>query len=250
MMDAALARAFEATWPAAEYREAGGFRIARGMGGGGRLGAAVPLHDWQPDGIMQAIAAHRDWGQAALFCVPQGMTDLAQALQAQGFRPHKPTAVLHIPTPFLTDQPLPQVTALSAWPPLAIQREIWQQGGIDTPRQQAMDRAGLPKRALLGRLKDRAAGVAFLGISDRVAMIHAIHVTPAARRQRLAEWLMRGAGFIAAEHGATRLALAVAQENLPAMALCRKLGFAQIDAYDHWSHPGDMPATGVSLPRG
>ena len=39
-MDAALAEAFEISWPASEYADAGGFRVGRGLGAGGRVSSA------------------------------------------------------------------------------------------------------------------------------------------------------------------------------------------------------------------
>lgn len=238
-MDAALATAFEATWPAAEYRDIAGFRIGRSMGGGGRLGSAVALPDWQPQGIAKAAAMHRDWGQPVLFRVPTDMPDLAEALGEFGYRAHKPTVILEIPVARLTDRPLPPITAINAWPPLAIQHELWQAGQIGTPRLEAMHRVTLPKQAILGRAEDRAAGVAFLAVSGDVAMAHAVLVSPTARRQGLAQWIMRKGAFFAAEHGANRLALAVALENQPALALYQKLGFTQVAAYDYWSPAPD-----------
>lgn len=234
-MDRALATAFDATWPAAEYRQIAGFRIGRSMGGGGRLGSAVALPDWQAQGIAQAAATHQAWQQPVLFRVDQDQHDLAEALKAQGYAAHTPTVIMQAPVHLLTDTPLPPITAINAWPPLAIQRELWRAGQIDTPRLEAMDRVTLPKQAILGRINDRAAGVAFVAVSDDVAMVHAVYVTPQARRQGLAEWLMRQAGFLAAGHEASRVALAVSLDNAPAISLYHKLGFAQLGRYDYWS---------------
>ena len=63
-----LIAAIDATWPAAELAEAGGFRLRRGAGGGKRVSAATPLgQDWDDAGIKAAEAAMRAWAQ-----VPHG----------------------------------------------------------------------------------------------------------------------------------------------------------------------------------
>lgn len=233
--DAALSRAFEESWPAAEYREAGGFRIGRGFGGGGRISSARALPGWTAAGIDMAAAVHREWGQPVLFRAPDSDAALAGALTGAGLHPALPTAVMEIPTTALTDREIPFLTAIPCWPPLAVQREIWEAGNITPARQAAMARVDLPRVALLGRLNDAPVASAFMARAGEVAMIHAIEVAPQARRQGMAEWLLRAAAELAADQGATRLALAVTLANQPAVALYRKLGFATAGTYRYWS---------------
>ena len=60
--DPDLARAFETTWPAAEYADAGAFRVGRGYGAGGRVSSARALRqDWDEADIpaVEAIAQMR-----------------------------------------------------------------------------------------------------------------------------------------------------------------------------------------------
>lgn len=232
--DPKLAHAFEATWPAAEYRDAGGFRVGRGYGGGGRISSARALDDWQADGIDAAVAVHREWDQPALFRVNDDDSDLAAALRARGFTPNRQTLVMEAPVANLTDQPLPPVTAFPAWPPLAVQNEIWAAGGLSQARIDAMDRVSLPKNSILGRINDRPAGTAFVAWDGEVAMLHAIEVAERYRRLGLAQWIVREAAFMSAEQGATRLALAVTAANDAAVGLYRKMGFSEIARYAYW----------------
>ena len=51
MTDPAIAEAFEATWPAAEYADAGGFRIGRATGAGRRVNSACTVQSWSPADI-------------------------------------------------------------------------------------------------------------------------------------------------------------------------------------------------------
>ena len=91
-----------------------------------------------------------------------------------------------------------------------------------------MDRAPGPKTALLGRIRDRAAGVGFVAVHGPVAMVHALVVPPEFRRQGVAAWLMRRAGHFATGHGAPRVALAVTRANAGALALYDRLGFVEV----------------------
>ncbi|MDF3607705.1 GNAT family N-acetyltransferase [Paracoccus sp. DMF-8] len=232
--DPELSRAFEESWPAAEYRDAGGFRVGRGLGGGGRVGSARALERWTPQGIHDAIAIHRDWNQPVLFRAMQDDTPLKDALAGAGLSPGKPTAVMVAPTALLAEVEQPYLSAIPSWPPLAVQREIWEGGSIAPARQAAMDRVTLPKMSILGRSKDWPVAAAFLAWADDVAMIHAIEVAPNARRQGMGEWVVRGAAKVARDAGASRLALAVTVANAPAIALYRKLGFATVGIYDYW----------------
>lgn len=232
--DAALARAFEATWPPAETRAAGGFRVGRGLGAGGRVGSARVEGVWREDDIALAEAIHRDWQQPALFRVADGDTDLAGALVARGYRQANPTAILDLPITRLTDRAMPPVTAFAIWPPLAIQREIWAAGAIGPARQAVMERVTGPRRAILGRIEDRAAGAAFVALDGDIAMLHAVEILPDWRRKGLASWMIRSAAIWAAEAGATRMALAVSRANDGALALYQRLGFEGAGGYAYY----------------
>nr|WP_279578098.1 GNAT family N-acetyltransferase [Paracoccus versutus] len=84
-------------------------------------------------------------------------------------------------------------------------------------------------------MQDRAAGAAFVALDGPVAMIHAIEVVPALRRQGVAGWLIRMAATWAEVQGATRLALAVGRANAGARAAYDRLGFAELGGYGYWS---------------
>lgn len=232
--DPELSRAFEDSWPAAEYRDAGGFRVGRGMGGGGRISSARALEGWSEADIQSAIELHRAWDQPVLFRAMQDDEPLKQALSRAGLTPTKPTAVMQASTADLADADLPYLSAIPSWPPLAVQREIWELGNIAPARQAAMDRVTLPKMSILGRSKDWPVAAAFVAWTDDIAMIHAIEVSPNARRQGMGEWVVRGAARIARDAGASRLALAVTLGNDAAVALYRKLGFTTLGVYDYW----------------
>ena len=234
-MDAALARAFEETWPAAEYADAGGFRVGRGLGAGGRVSSARAVGAWVSNDIAAAEAIHRGWGQQPMFRVLDSDTDLVAALTAAGYRRDTPTAIMEALVSALTDRPIPPLTTFAIWPPLAIQRDIWAAGNITPSRQAVMDRVAAPKTAILGRIDDRAAGAAFAAVCDAVAMVHAVEVLPAFRRRGLAGWMMRQVALWAAEQGAARIGLAVSRANTGARATYDRLGFAEIAGYAYYA---------------
>lgn len=233
-MDAALSEAFEATWPAADYADAGGFRIGRAPGAGGRVNSARVAGDWSEADIDAASAVMRDWGQPLVFRVTNGDDRLRAALEARGFARRNPTAIMGCAISALTDREIPAVMAFAIWPPMAIQRDIWAAGNIKAARQQVMLRAPEPRTALLGRIKDRAAGAGFVAIHRDVAMVHALEVLPDWRRLGLAGWMMRRAAFWAAEQGAGRIGLAVSRGNKAAVGLYQSLGFDEVAGYAYY----------------
>lgn len=237
MIDAALAQAFEASWPAAETAGAGGFVVGRGLGAGGRVSSARVAGVWAEADIDAAEAVHAGWSQRPVFRVWDGDAALTGALAARGYAPEVPTLVLEAEVQALADPPLRAMRCFAIWPPLAIQRQIWAEGNINPARQAVMDRVALPKAALLARISDRAAGAGFVALSGEVAMLHAVEVPPEFRRRGVAGWIVRQAAGWAAAAGGTRLALAVSRANEPAWALYRKLGFREVGSYAYYARP-------------
>lgn len=234
-MDAALAEAFEATWPAARYADAGGFRVGQGLGAGGRVSSARAVGAWSAGDIARVEAIHRGWQQQPMFRALDSDTILIQALLAAGYRHETPTAIMQAPVAALTGLAIPPVTTFAVWPPLAIQRGIWAAGNINPARQAVMGRVAGPKTAILGRIDDRAAGAAFAARHGEAVMVHAVEVLPPFRRRGLAGWMMRQAALWAAEQGATRIGLAVSRANSGARATYDRLGFTEAAGYAYYA---------------
>ena len=131
-----------------------------------------------------------------------------------------------------TERP-PPVTSFEVWPPLAVQVEIWATGGISQGRLDVMERARAPKTTLLGRANDRPAGTVFVGVAGDCAMIHALEIGHAHRRQGLARHLTRAAAFWALDAGATYLTLVTTQANDGANALYTSLGMTLVGHYHY-----------------
>jgi len=237
MTPAALAAAMEATWPAAAVMRLGPWTLRNGQGGGKRVSAATADGPWQTSDVPHAEAAMLAMGQQPLFLIREGDSTLDAVLAQAGYRVVDPVVAYAAPVGRLA--PPPDLMAVFAhWPPLAIARDLWQAAGIGPARLAVMDRVGRPKAALLARVADRPAGVAFVALAYRdsaecCAMLHALEVPAACRRQGSAQNLLRAAAAWAQLQGADTIALVVTQANAPARALYEKLGLRTVGSYHY-----------------
>lgn len=227
---ARLEAALAATWPPAATRHLGPWTLREGRGGGSRVSAATAEGTPTAADVAEAEAAMAALGQPPLFRLRAGDAELDALLGDLGYRSADATDLLFAPL----DLPPPtRLGAIPAWPPLAIQREIWVAGGIGPARIAVMERAAAPRTTLLGRVSDRAAGTAFVALHDGIAMVHAIEVLPAFRRRGAARHILMGAALWARQHGATGLGSLVVRNNAAAQALHASLGFRCVGQYHY-----------------
>lgn len=220
----ALFAALEATWPPLSSQRVGPFRLRDGAGGGKRVSAATL------EGAF--TEADLDATDATLFQLRPGDEALDAALEARGWRLVDPTILMTAPVDTVAEPPRP-VSLLAAWPPLAIQRQIWAEGHIGPSRVAVMERACTPRTAFIARFQNRAAGVGFIAAHQGIAMLHALHIEPGFRRQGVARYMVRGMADWARKQGAQTFALAVTQGNAPARALYSALGMTDAAAYHY-----------------
>ncbi|MCH2165790.1 MAG: GNAT family N-acetyltransferase [Marinovum sp.] len=226
--------AIEPTWPALTTWEHGPFVLRDGAGGGKRVSAASLVTETATDTeIKDAAEAMHDLGHAPMFSLRPDQIAFDAQLAALGYAAVDPTWCYAQQVAFLTNTPLPRVTAFAIWEPLAIMEDIWAKGGIGPARLAVMHRVKGPKTGILGRCDDKPAGTAFVAIHDDIAMIHALEVDPRFRRRGAGRWIMIAAGHWAAQHGATRLGLLVTEANEPANALYRSMGFVAEPGYHY-----------------
>ncbi len=224
--------AIEHTWPAAAQQTVDNWVIRDGQGGGKRVSATTATHI-NPQNIETAEVAMDSIGQQPLFMIRNGEEVLDQQLAEHGYRVTDPVTLYACPVGVLTAGPVPPMSAFAIWPPLAIAKELWAEGGINPARIAVMERAKLPKTAILARIKDRAAGAAFVAIHREITMIHAVEVTPTLRRNGVAINIMRAAAHWAQNQGAAYISIAVTDANLPANALYCKLGLTAVGNYHY-----------------
>ena len=228
----ALFAVMEATWPAASVQQVGPWLIRDGQGGGKRVSAATALPGWHPDDIAQAEAAMAALHQPALFLIRGGEDELDTALAAQGYRIVDPVVVYAAPVAALAQTP-DHMTSFPHWPPMAIAADLWAEGGIGPARLAVMQRVAGPKTVILGRAGDRASGAAFVAIHQSTAMLHALEVTPALRRQGSAHNILRAAAIWAQENGAETLSLVVTSANEAARRLYASFGMQLVGNYHY-----------------
>lgn len=223
----------DATWPAAEFITFGPWTLRRGSGGGSRVSVATTDKAVTSDEIDNAIAEMFGLDQDPIFMVRDGQNDLDAMLDRKGLIIKDPVVLYSIDLA-KCDWPKPQqMTDFAMWPPLSVCLDIWQEGDIGPARVKIMKRAAGLKTALFGRAADKPAGTAFVAIKDNIAMLHALEVREAARRNGLGRELMHSAAYWADAHGATHLTILVTKANEAANALYRGLGMTAIGGYHY-----------------
>ena len=224
--------ALDATWPAAARQSIGPWIIRDGQEGGKRVSAATP-NFWTPVDIQTAEATMRDLGQTPLFMIIDQDHDLDHALADAGYDIVDPVNIYSTSVDTLTIERPPKVSMFSVWPPLAIEIDMWAEGGISDARVNVMKRVQGPKTSILARWNDHPAGVGFAAVHSKDAFVHAVEIRAAQRQQGVASWLMKQAAFWAAEQGASRLNVACTKANVAANALYRSIGMKVVGEYHY-----------------
>jgi GNAT superfamily N-acetyltransferase len=206
----------------------GPWAIRDGAGGGKRVSAASAEGEWTEADLTLAEAA---MPEDALFLIREGEDALDSALAARGYRVVDPVVVYACPATGLP--PPPHMTTFPHWPPLAIARDLWAEGGIGAARLAVMDRVAVPKAAIFARQADRPAGVAFVALAGTTAMLHALEIAPARRRQGSAHHILQAAAQWTLDQGGETLSLAVTRANAPARALYASLGMQAVGSYQY-----------------
>ena len=228
-----LSEVCEATWPPASRQHLGAWTVREGQGGGNRVSAAT--EDWPVTDadLPAAEKAMRALGQEPLFQIRTGEEKLDALLDAHGYIVTDPVNLYAIPVAELLNDPLPPGAVYTMWPPLELMRELWAEGGVGEARQAVMERAPEPKAGILVRVGDYPGGAGFVGLYDGIAMVHALHVVPAQRRQGAGTLMLRAAAQWAAENGADVLSLIVTQGNHAANPLYANLGMRLVGHYHY-----------------
>ena len=228
-----LRATMEGTWPPAQTQVIGPWLIREGQGGGQRVMATSVCGDWQSADVTVAEAAMRTLGQPLIFVLHAGDEALDAELAARGYQIVDPVVGYGAQIADLDISAPEAMTSFPHWPPMAIAAALWQDGGIGPERLAVMKRVAGPKTAILGRVNDRAAGVAFVAIHNRVAMLHALEVAPSLRRHGLGHNLLRAAVQWARQTGADRFSLVVAEAKGSARSLYVSLGLQVLGRYHY-----------------
>ena len=231
-----LFAALDATWAPARMLRAGPWMLREGLGGGQRVSAATAEDAVTEASITQAEDGMRDLGQRPLFMIRAEDTELDGWLAARRYDIVDPVTMYIAPSAKLAAD-LPLTSVIPSWPPLAIQRELWADAGIDDARLNVMDRVTNPKTALLGRNGDTPAACSFIAAHGDIAMLHALEVTRSQRRGGLGRAMMTACANWAVNKNAAWLALAVTTANDAANALYQQLGMTSAPTYHYRRAP-------------
>ncbi len=223
----------DGTWPSVAKRAIGPWTIRVDGKGGSRVSAATAEGPVTARDLPQAEFAMREVGQTPLFMIREGEEDLDALLASHGYEIKDPVNLYAAAVADIATERPPPVTAFTVWPPLAVQAEIWADGGIGQGRLDVMGRARAPKTTFLGRINDKPAGTVFAGIAADCAMIHALEIADDHRRQGLARHLTRAVAFWAQDEGADFLTLVTTQANAGANALYTSLGMTLVGQYHY-----------------
>lgn len=223
----------QATWPPAALHRVGPWNVREGQGAGQRVSATSAGEGWAEADIDMAEAAMARLGQPPIFVIWQGDAALDAALAARGYTVNDPVVAYAAPCAALADPAPPFLSTFPHWPPLGIASALWLECGLNPARLRVMERVAAPKTVILGRSGDRAAGVAFVACDGPTAMLHALEVAPAYRRQGVAHNILRAAAGWAQDSGAATLALLVTEANVGARALYASLGMVVVGQYHY-----------------
>ncbi|MGB0798498.1 MAG: GNAT family N-acetyltransferase, partial [Planktomarina sp.] len=229
--------AIDVTWPALRTFTVGGWTLRDG-GGGGKRASAATLDD--PKAVIsEAEAQQNALGQDLLFMIrtdgdtfPADQT-LDKSLENQGYRVIDPVNLYACPIAMLVPDQLPISMSYPIWPPVQVQRDIWNAGGIGPARVDLMHRCQGSHSAILARHDDTPSGVGFVALDGDIAMIHAVEVLAANRRQGVARLVMDHAATWAQAQGAKWMALATTRDNVAANALYQSLGMTNVGQYHY-----------------
>lgn len=227
----------DGTWPASAKQALGPWTVRLDNSGSSRVSAATAELFATAHDIGLAVEAMSEAGQRPLFMIREGDEALDNDLAALGYVIKDPVNMYAAPVAQIATNRPPPVTTFEVWPPLTVQNEVWDAGGIGAGRFAIMDRARPPKTSLLGRMDDKPVGTAYVGIAGDCAMIHALEILPDHRRKGLAKHLTRAAAFWAQTQGAAYLTLVTTQDNAAANALYASLGMSIVGQYHYRSLP-------------
>jgi GNAT superfamily N-acetyltransferase len=225
--------AIDVTWPAEKFLEIPKWKLRRSAKGGKRVSAATAIGAPDISDIKLAENKMVQWHQDKLFMIKKNEILLDEALSASGYRVIDPTNIWSISSKNLSIQKTLPVKAFTIFPPLAIQRELWRENHIPPSRIEIMDRVKTHKTTIFGRINARPAASAFVAVSNKFAMVHALVVDKKCRRQGMGKFVMQKVGSWAYQMGAESVVALCTEKNCSANILYKSLGMQVIGKYHY-----------------
>ena len=232
-----IERVAATAWPTNERTSLGDWILSAGDGFSRRRNSTVPCGP-PPDDLARRLADVESWytvrGLSPLYRItPTCDPSIDGILEARGYRIESPVVVM--------TRPLETATPVAGVTSTPVATEAWVSAELDAL---GVDRslvgqwlatiAVVPPPVSFVTVDDdgETAGAGFGHVGDGLLAVFEIAVRPACRRRGHATRLMEALHAFGAEQGAATVFLQVAEDNVPALALYRRLGYEP--RYRYW----------------
>ena len=223
----------EDTWPPGEVIHFDNWTI-RISNGAGKRASAISLEGvWEEASFIRLKKFLKRLGKSEIFMIYQSGSLFEKELNNRNYQVFDKSCIFEISVSELIKNEPPPISMFSIWPPLEIQKQLWNSNGIGWQRQAVMNRANQIKTSILARWNDNPVASAFIAKSGNVAFLHALVVDKNFRRQGVAKALMRHAGQWANKNNCSRLMVVTTEENAAANGLYSSLEFQLVNKYHY-----------------
>ena len=223
----------EDTWPPEQVIHVNDW-IIRISDGAGKRASAISLEGtWEETSFRKLKDLLKKLGKSEIFMIYQSDSLFEKELDKLNYQVFDKSYIFEIPVTELIKSKPPPISMFSIWPPLHIQKELWNSNGIGWQRQSVMNRASQIKTSILGRWSDNPVASAFIAKSGNVAFLHALVVDENFRQQGVAKALMRHAGQWAHKHNCSKLMVVTTEANVAATSLYTSLEFQLVNKYHY-----------------
>ena len=223
----------EDTWPPEQVIHFDNWTIRISDGAGKRASAISLEGTWEETSFRKLKDLLRKLGKSEIFMIYQAGSLFEKKLNKLNYQVFDKSYIFEIPVTELTKSKPPPISMFSIWPPLHIQKELWNSNGIGWQRQSVMNRVSQIKTSILGRWSDNPVASAFIAKSGNVAFLHALVVDENFRQQGVARALMQHAGQWAEKHSCAKLMVVTTEANVAATSLYTSLEFQLVNKYHY-----------------
>ena len=223
----------EDTWPPEQVTHFDDWTIRISDGAGKRASAISLEGAWEETSFRKLKDLLRKLGKSEIFMIYQSDSLFEKELNKLNYQVFDKSYIFEIPVTELIKSKPPPISMFSIWPPLEIQKQLWNSNGIGWQRQAVMNRANQIKTSILARLNDNPVASAFIAKSGNVAFLHALVVDQNFRRQGVAKALMRHAGQWANKNNCSKLMVVTTEANAAANGLYSSLEFQLVNKYHY-----------------
>ena len=223
----------EDTWPPEQVTYFDDWTIRISDGAGKRASAISLEGTWEETSFRKLKDLLKKLGKSEIFMIYQSDSLFEKELNKLNYQVFDKSYIFEISVTKLIKSKPPPISMFSIWPPLHIQKELWNSNGIGWQRQSVMNRASQIKTSILGRWSDNPVASAFIAKSGNVAFLHALVVDENFRQQGVARALMQHAGQWAEKHSCAKLMVVTTEANVAATSLYTSLEFQLVNKYHY-----------------